>query len=186
MLWNIIIKLNVNVSQSRQHYSILLESLQCLCILNTPPNFQFWTIQLISTYSMWLWVSVVVCVCFQQQCVITHACGMVGIPLSECEVNRFCLFIVFVCLRWSSQFSCALIRPVVVLQLGVVLWVGVFHCDASRQDGGHVVSNWLPLSLLLLLLLHLLQLDACRKIWSVKPCFKTYIFIKTCFPFLVV
>lgn len=64
-----------------------------------------------------------------------------------------------------------LIRPIVLLQLGVVLRVGVFHGDASRQDGGHVVSNWLPLSLLLLLLLHLLQLDAYRKIWEVKPCF---------------
>lgn len=64
---------------------------------------------------------------------------------------------------------CLLIRPVVLLQLGVVLRVGVFNSDASRQDGGHVVSHGLPLGLLLLLLLHLLQLDACGRARSVNP-----------------
>lgn len=68
-----------------------------------------------------------------------------------------------VCVSVSSVVCCLLIRPIVLLQLGVVLGVGVFHGDASRQDGGHVVSDRLPLGLLLLLLLHLLQLNACRK-----------------------
>lgn len=57
-----------------------------------------------------------------------------------------------------------LIGPIVVLQLRVILRVGVFHGDAPGQDGSYIVSNRLSLSLLLLLLLHLLQLDACEKI----------------------
>lgn len=61
------------------------------------------------------------------------------------------------CVRW-------LIGPIVVLQLGVILRVGVFYGDASGQDGSYIISNRLSLSLLLLLLLHLLQLDACKKI----------------------
>lgn len=75
-----------------------------------------------------------------------------------------CFLVVCVCIFSGSPiFLCELIRPIVLLQLRVILRVGVFHSDAPRQYGGHVVPNWLPLCLLLLLLLHLLQLDACSK-----------------------
>lgn len=79
--------------------------------------------------------------------------------------------------QWCGQFSswcemtlCVYVRwligPVVVLQLRIILRVRVFHSDASWQDGSYVISNWLSLSLLLLLFLHLLQLDACEKIMN--------------------
>lgn len=173
--------MSVNVSDSGQHYIIFLVSLQCLCILNTPPYLQFWTIQLISTYSMWLCVGVL---CVFSECVTTCECGALGILSSECEIPLIVCLNVY--LQWLSYilFVCFfLIRPVVLLQLGVVLGVGVFHGDASRQDGGHVVSNRLSLGLLLLLLLNLLQLDACRIIcrvvmqWRVSQGFLRYKFI---------
>ena len=56
-----------------------------------------------------------------------------------------------------------LVRPLVLVQLGVVVGLAVLHGDAAGQDGGHVVAHRLPLSLLLPLLLHLPQLDACRE-----------------------
>lgn len=53
-----------------------------------------------------------------------------------------------------------LIRPVVLIKLGgVVFGVTVLNGDATRQDGGHVVAHHVPL-LLLLLLLHPAQLEA--------------------------
>lgn len=87
-------------------------------------------------------------------------CGALGILSSECEIPLIVCLSVY--LQWLSFLLFFLIRPVVLLQLGVVLGVGVFHSDASRQDGGHVVSDRLSLGLLLLLLLNLLQLDAYR------------------------
>lgn len=54
-----------------------------------------------------------------------------------------------------------LIRPFILIELGgVVLRVAVLHRDAARQDRGHVVPYNIPL-LLLPLLLHLAQLEAC-------------------------
>lgn len=54
-----------------------------------------------------------------------------------------------------------LIRPLVLIKLGgVVLGVAVLHRDAAGQDGGHVIAHHVPL-LLLPLLLHLAQLEAC-------------------------
>lgn len=55
-----------------------------------------------------------------------------------------------------------LVGPVVILELRVVR-VAVLHGYTTGEDGGHVITHRLPLGLLLLLLLHLLQLDACGR-----------------------
>lgn len=52
-----------------------------------------------------------------------------------------------------------LVRPLVLVELGVVVRFTVLHSNAARQDGRHIVPNGLPLCLLLPLLLHLSQLD---------------------------
>lgn len=52
-----------------------------------------------------------------------------------------------------------LIRPLILVELGVVVRLAVLHGDTARQDGGHIVADGLPLRLLLPLLLHLPQLD---------------------------
>lgn len=60
---------------------------------------------------------------------------------------------------WRGRCS---VRPLVIFQLRVVFRVTVLHCDTPGQDGGYVVPHWLPLTLLLLLLLDFLELDACE------------------------
>ena len=115
-----------------------------------------------------------VCVCVFSKQVCDNLCAWWGGHSFKWLWDRLVVSVcvcVCVCVCVSSVVWCLLIRPIVLLQLGVVLGVGVFHGDASRQDGGHVVSDRLPLGLLLLLLLHLLQLNACRKIRDVKTCF---------------
>lgn len=52
------------------------------------------------------------------------------------------------------------VRPVVVIQLRVVVGVTVLHSDASGQDRGHVVPNRLALGFLLTLLLYFFQLNS--------------------------
>ena len=53
----------------------------------------------------------------------------------------------------------ASVGPVVLVELGVVVRIAVLHGDASGQNRGHVVPNWLALGFLFTLLLHLLQLN---------------------------
>lgn len=65
-------------------------------------------------------------------------------------------------LSLSLFFKTSLVRPLVLVELGVVVGLAVLHGDAARQDGGHVVAHGLPLRLLLPLLLHLPQLDTWR------------------------
>lgn len=60
---------------------------------------------------------------------------------------------------FKSFFVVRLVRPLVLVQLRVVVRLAVLHCDATWEDGGHVVADGLPLRLLLPLLLHLSQLD---------------------------
>lgn len=55
-----------------------------------------------------------------------------------------------------------LVRPLVLVELGVVIGLAVLHSNTARQDGGHIVAHGLPLCLLLPLLLHLPQLDTWR------------------------
>ena len=52
-----------------------------------------------------------------------------------------------------------LIRPLILIELGVVVGLAVLHSNTARQDGGHIVADGLSLCLLLPLLLHLPQLD---------------------------
>lgn len=60
------------------------------------------------------------------------------------------------------MFFLLLVGPLVLVELGVVVGLAVLHCDTTREDCGHVVTNGLPLCLLLPLLLHLPQLDTWR------------------------
>lgn len=62
--------------------------------------------------------------------------------------------------RSFQHFS--LVRPLVLVELGVVIGLAVLHSDTARQDGSHIVADRLPLCLLLSLLLHLPQLDTWR------------------------
>lgn len=55
-----------------------------------------------------------------------------------------------------------LVRPLVLVEFGVVVGLAVLHSDTAGQDGGHIVADGLPLRLLLPLLLHLPQLDTWR------------------------
>lgn len=59
----------------------------------------------------------------------------------------------------SGRLLAVSVRPLVLLRLRIFVRLAVFNGDASRQNGSHVVTNWLFLGLLLSLLLHFTQLD---------------------------
>lgn len=52
------------------------------------------------------------------------------------------------------------VRPVIFIQLRVVVRVAVLHGNASGQDRGHVIPNRLALGFLLTLLLYFFQLNS--------------------------
>lgn len=53
------------------------------------------------------------------------------------------------------------VRPLVIIQLGVVVRLAVLHRDPAGQDGRHVIAHGLFLGLLLPLLLDFAKLNAC-------------------------
>lgn len=63
------------------------------------------------------------------------------------------------------RMRAASVGPVVLIELGVVVRIAVLHGDASGQDRGHVIPDWLALGLLLALFLHLFQLNP----WGHNP-----------------
>lgn len=100
--------------------------------------------------------------CFQQISV-QEPVGVVQWAFFQVSVRWTDCVSSVVILPLSFKKKKELIRPVVFLQLWFIFRVWVFHGYAPRQDGGNVVTHRLSLSLLLLLFLHLLQLDACRE-----------------------